>query len=261
MRLSLMIKWALAATLTLLVALLGSPLIPPAQAQSKSPHVQTDLVCSACHTISGWQEIKFDHNKTGFELDGRHAEQRCLDCHQVERFTQVSPACASCHVDLHQDALGADCSGCHDTQVWRPSNFVHDMTAFPLWGAHEAIACVQCHANETSYQFLAVAQSCFDCHAGDFGQVRAAVHLQASIDCETCHTQDQWRGGHNPAAFEIRFGPHEVSCGRCHKNSADYLSYTCADCHTFSLDEEEHRGLDPNDARCLDCHSEGEIED
>lgn len=115
--------------------------------------------------------------------------------------------------------------------------------------------------NEATFQFAAEPQNCLDCHASDFGRAIPTVHLQAAADCETCHTQDQWQGGHDPAAFEIRSGPHEVNCSRCHKNSSDYLSYSCADCHDYPLDEEEHRGIDPQDARCMDCHSENEIGD
>ena len=252
-----MIKIALA---TALLALFGAK-FPAAEAQSKSPHKKIDLSCDACHTTAGWQEIRFDHGQTHFPLDGRHAEQDCLTCHQVEDFSTASASCTSCHLDAHQGALGINCADCHGAEAWRPSSFAHDMTAFPLWGAHQAVACVQCHANETTYQVLEAAQTCFDCHADVFAQVPAAVHLQAGPDCETCHTQDQWQGGHNPAAIEIRFGPHEVSCGRCHKDGENYLSYTCADCHSFPLDEDEHRGLDPMDARCLDCHDNDVFDD
>lgn len=246
--------------ITAFLLCVGSPLVQPLQAQSKSPHNEMDMACSACHTTSGWQEIRFEHEKTGFVLSGQHARQNCLACHRIADFGQANPSCGSCHIDLHQGALDPECGQCHNAEAWYPADFVHDMTAFPLWGAHEAIDCVQCHANETSFQFAAEPESCFDCHVQDFARARAVVHLQAATDCETCHTQDQWQGGHNPADFEIRSGPHELNCERCHKRGDDFFSYTCADCHEFDLDEPEHRGIDPQDARCLDCHSEGEIE-
>ncbi|NKB68295.1 MAG: hypothetical protein GKR89_14630 [Candidatus Latescibacteria bacterium] len=241
--------------------ILGGGLVAPSYGQTQSPHQEMDLACSACHTTAGWRDIRFDHEETGFPLLDRHAEQGCLDCHRVEDFTLASPACSACHLDHHQGALEPQCGDCHDTVAWNPSAFVHDMTAFPLWGAHQAVDCVQCHANEVTFQFGQEAETCFDCHAVDFARPQAAVHLQAATDCETCHTQDQWRGGHDPAAFEIRFGPHEVSCSRCHKFGDDYMSYTCADCHEFPLDEEEHRGIDAQDARCMDCHTENEVGD
>ncbi|MBT7587850.1 MAG: hypothetical protein HN558_20215 [Gemmatimonadetes bacterium] len=246
--------------LTALLLATCSPFAQPCQAQSKSPHGKMDQSCNACHTTSGWKEIRFEHQQTGFPLAGQHALQHCLDCHQIDNLTLATPSCDNCHVDYHQAALGPECGQCHNAEAWYPSDFAHDMTAFPLWGAHEAIDCVQCHANEMTFQFAQEAQSCFDCHTQDFARARAVVHLQAAIDCETCHTQDQWQGGHNPADFEIRASPHEVNCNRCHKRGDDFLSYTCAECHEFSLNEEEHRGIDPLDARCLDCHSEGEIE-
>ena len=233
----------------------------PAHAQTQSPHEEVELACSACHTTSGWNEIRFDHDSTGFALAGRHADQACLDCHRVENFSLADADCASCHADYHRGALGEDCASCHAEDAWRPSTFVHDAAAFPLWGAHEAVSCSGCHADQATFQFLEPAQTCFDCHADDFANVRAAVHLRAGPDCETCHTQDHWSGGHDPAAIEIRYGPHEVSCGRCHKRGEDYTSYTCADCHKFPLREPEHRGLDPDDARCMDCHGRGDFDD
>lgn len=234
---------------------------PPAR-RSLSPHEAGVGECSSCHTTTGWTDIRFDHESTAFSLSAAHAEAACLDCHRVQRFDDRTADCAVCHDGVHQQALGPECADCHTDDDWQPAGlFSHDATAFPLWGAHGALDCVACHADERTFQFVEPAALCIDCHEAEFGQPAVSVHLTAGPDCETCHTLDGWSGGHDPMWFEIRSGPHEVDCARCHKRLPDYPSYTCAECHEFSLQEEEHRGIDPDDARCLDCHSPGEVED
>ena len=61
--------------------------------------------CRRCHGTEGWPIPRFDHDKTAFRLEGRHAEIACADCHKeverngkktvlykIERFE-----CADCH--------------------------------------------------------------------------------------------------------------------------------------------------------------------
>jgi len=230
--------------------------VPP-----RSPHGAIARACTDCHTTSSWRALRFDHSQTSFELRARHAEADCVACHRLDDFEAATSVCLSCHADGHEGALGPDCAVCHAEDDWRSPHFEHELTAFPLWGAHGAADCIQCHANEVTWQLAVRPQSCYDCHAVDFSRTRVAVHLTAGPDCETCHTLDQWQGGHDPIWFEIRSGNHEVGCGRCHKRVPDYASYTCNDCHEFSLEESEHFGIDPLDARCLDCHDRGGFDD
>jgi hypothetical protein len=226
----------------------------PALAAERSPHDPLEQPCTACHTTASWTETVFDHSATDFPLRGAHAGSSCLACHRVERFSQLGMACGQCHTDFHQAALGSDCALCHGEEAWVPNHFAHDATAFPLWGAHAATSCIECHVNETTFQFTSAPQTCFDCHETDFATSRTVVHQTAGPDCQTCHTQDTWRGGHDPMWMEIRGGHHEQSCQRCHKLGEDYASHTCVDCHKFSPQVPEHRGIDPLDARCKECH-------
>ena len=61
--------------------------------------------CTRCHSSYGWEAELFDHDKTEFPLEGRHAEIECIDCHKpnliegqeiieykIERFE-----CIDCH--------------------------------------------------------------------------------------------------------------------------------------------------------------------
>lgn len=209
-------------------------------ARTRSPHAALATPCAACHTTADWRQIHFDHDGTGFALEGRHAEVACLSCHRVDRFARGA-ACLGCHADHHASALGEDCERCHTTAAWRPATFDHESTAFPLWGAHLTVACIQCHADERTYQMTPQPETCYDCHEAAFGRAAVGVHLTAGPDCQTCHTLDRWQGGHDPMWFEIRSGRHEQPCGRCHKQAPDYTTYTCSDCHEFSQREERGR--------------------
>ncbi|HTO97445.1 MAG TPA: hypothetical protein VMK66_10420, partial [Myxococcales bacterium] len=48
-----------------------------AQAQGGSPrsaaaHAGAAARCESCHSTAGWTRVSFDHEKTGFALEGRH---------------------------------------------------------------------------------------------------------------------------------------------------------------------------------------------
>jgi len=38
--------------------------------------------CLRCHGYENWKAPKFDHNKTAFKLDGKHAKVACSGCHK-----------------------------------------------------------------------------------------------------------------------------------------------------------------------------------
>lgn len=61
--------------------------------------------CARCHGFERWPINNFDHDKTAFKLEGRHAEIECSACHKSiegngEIFTQYkfeSFECVACH--------------------------------------------------------------------------------------------------------------------------------------------------------------------
>lgn len=61
--------------------------------------------CTRCHGFDGWATVNFDHNKTRFKLEGRHAELACEKCHQPKEVDGVvlveyrmkSFECVVCH--------------------------------------------------------------------------------------------------------------------------------------------------------------------
>ena len=41
--------------------------------------------CGACHDASAWSKVTFDHGRTKFPLNGKHAGLPCSNCHQDPR--------------------------------------------------------------------------------------------------------------------------------------------------------------------------------
>ena len=95
--------------------------------------------CKDCHDEKGWKPApKFQHARTDFPLEGKHAEVKCVACHARERdahfsrsafpapssevFSRFKPvahaACTSCHKDPHQNRYGQNCQSCHTVEGW-----------------------------------------------------------------------------------------------------------------------------------------------
>jgi nitrate/TMAO reductase-like tetraheme cytochrome c subunit len=117
--------------------------------------------CEACHSTATWKRLtRFDHSATRFPLLGAHRGVECVDCHRppnLERtlrnvdYRAAPKQCSGCHADPHAGQFAArkevfDCSSCHDSARWKPSQFDHDRrTPFPLEGAHRRVPCADCH--------------------------------------------------------------------------------------------------------------------
>jgi predicted CXXCH cytochrome family protein len=61
--------------------------------------------CRSCHGVEKWKEVKFDHNRAAFKLDGKHAQVSCAGCHKkalvdgqyVVQYKFESFECIVCH--------------------------------------------------------------------------------------------------------------------------------------------------------------------
>lgn len=161
------------------------------------------LDCTRCHSTASWMGARFNHDLTGFALEGAHKGLDCASCHGGNQFGSAQADCVACHQDDYDattdpvhSTLGfsTDCSSCHDTRSWEGATFDHDAAFFPIYsGSHKDrwIACSDCHLNPMSYaQF-----SCLDCHAhsdqgrvtGDHDEVSGFVY--DSQACLGCHPQ------------------------------------------------------------------------
>lgn len=248
--------------------------------------------CHKCHLDHQGREFKmvnwgpggkrkFDHQKTGWPLKGKHADVECAKCHekrfikdedilvmlkkqpQRDTFLGTTKQCVGCHFDEHREQVDQKCESCHNEKAWKPApGFDHDKTKYPLEGQHKKVACKECHPTvrdeETaenafpapvSMSFLKYApldfKRCTDCHKdphdGKFGP-----------RCEGCHTVQGWRiikssaderAFHEKTRYPLR-GEHAfVMCRSCHG--------------PFPGKRAKFKGL-PFE-RCTDCHADGHL--
>lgn len=211
-------------------------------------HVQAgfDHSCQICHSTTTWSGAKFDHNTaTRFPLTGAHAAVACSQCHTSGRFAAAPTDCYSCHIkdfqatrnpDHKAGNFPTDCSICHTTVNWLNAKFDHNLTKFPLTGAHASVPCTSCHVSGAQYSVASTA--CQSCHLKDFTGAANPNHVAAGFpqDCSICHTTVQWKGAKFDHATMTKFpltGAHvNVSCADCHKNNVFAgLATACASCH------------------------------
>lgn len=204
--------------------------------------------CTTCHSPAGWnrgeKSAAFNHDKTAYPLRGRHASVACEKCHAPGKPRQVKSArCTDCHADAHagQFARRADqgrCEACHDVTAFSPARFSlddHQKTAYPLAGAHLAVACDACHrpggaettrpgvvrtaapgpARNARFKFPST--RCVDCHKDPHrGETE---RLTKQEGCEGCHRVDSWRQvsfDHGRTRFVLSGGHAKPACVACH---------------------------------------------
>jgi hypothetical protein len=200
--------------------------------------------CAACHSPEGWQPAKFDHNLSAFKLEGEHAKVKCEQCHVDNVFKGAPTDCYSCHQqdDEHNGEYGTDCGGCHTPNDWEDATFDHNLSDFPLTGAHVNATCEKCH---TGGQFNGLDSSCVSCHADpDF-------HAGAfNNDCASCHNTSNWL----PATFNLSHPEPQVdeegsgiyhggaTCRQCHPSTV--FQSDCTACHENGFEDGEGGGDD-----------------
>lgn len=228
--------------------------------------------CLDCHNFTAWTPATFDHDAQYFPIySGSHdgVWNDCIDCHMNNSdFSNVS--CINCHLNPETDdahmAVGGyiyednACFACHPTGE-SDILFDHNMTNFPLDGAHIDVDCISCHSNG----FEGTSTNCFDCHTMDFEGSINPDHQQLNIptDCISCHTTDpDW----TPASFAIHDeyyvleGAHAMianDCASCHNGDYNNTPNTCIGCHQMEYDEttEPNHEIVNFGTECLDCHN------
>lgn len=245
-----------------------------------SPHTASFPTesCSSCHVTTGWNEVpgqKFNHDRTGFKLRGKHADVKCDRCHKPQpgvpgrRLMKMAhDKCTDCHADHHQgDFLvkyNNDCARCHTVGGYKPSTFTlarHDESRFALKGAHAAVVCARCHnpsAGDRSV-FRFAQMTCESCHKDQHnGQFK---DLGGASSC-SCHTPDDWKAvtfDHSSTSFALAGKHTSVSCSGCHKpdGKSRVVVYrnapsTCEPCHN-----DPHAGQFAvgGGTNCTPCHT------
>jgi len=250
--------------------------------------------CASCHSEHNGENFAlirwnpspgaFDHSKTGYPLEGKHASLACARCHTAahiapaERaaisikdlnrtYLGVSRACVTCHVDKHQGRLGQNCQQCHGFNDWKSlsvplTQFDHSRTRYPLTGLHQQVACQKCHLPGTDGKPKYVGltfSTCSSCHTDPH-------HGTFAGSCQSCHNTGGWkrvsaalvseRFDHAKTKFPL-LGKHvEVRCDQCHAGG-DFRKpvafQKCSDCH-----QDAHQGQFVKRAdkgECSSCHN------
>lgn len=257
--------------------------------------------CTQCHSdhhdlevpLIRWQPDRdtFDHEATGYLLEGKHGELSCDECHSTKHVLAtdileranalgrpqflddthlgLGTACADCHEDVHQGEFEEQaCQDCHTQDRWTD---VHDrfdhasQTQYALEGAHAQVACEKCHTEswpasdgQVVHKFTGLKYDrCTRCHEdehrGAFGQ-----------DCLECHTMKNFKTikgagfDHDGTRFALRGRHRVIECASCHTQDGQFKAFAsfdeCMDCH-----EDTHRGRFAEDngrTQCETCHHE-----
>ncbi|HUC29729.1 MAG TPA: hypothetical protein VMR80_09105 [Candidatus Acidoferrum sp.] len=226
--------------------------------------------CESCHSTVGWKKIslqgvneRFDHSKTKYPLEGKHATVDCAQCHANGDFKKplVFGKCSDCHKpDPHNGQFakrhgGGECFPCHAVQGWKPSTFgvkEHATSAYPLQGGHARVACDKCHIPKGKDTLFKVKfDKCTNCHTDQHaGQFVGAPYFNA---CDRCHNLEGYKPStftltnHKQTRFVLTGGHVAVPCADCHKESTEFQpkpsaiyrwkNLDCTSCH-----EDVHKG-------------------
>ncbi len=221
--------------------------------------------CSECHATEQWVPATFDHNLTEFPLTGAHTDLECVLCH-VEGYTGTSPDCWSCHEDDYAGAADPDhaanafsttCSECHGTEQWVPATFDHNLTEFPLTGAHTNLECALCHVDG----YTGTSPDCWSCHEDDYAGAADPDHAANtfSTTCNECHGTEQWVPAtfdHSLTEFPLTGAHAALECALCHADGYIGTSSECWSCH----EDDYTATTDPDHATnafstvCSECH-------
>ena len=215
------------------------------------------LNCTKCHTLG-----------KGI------AEEKCLSCHKLlnhrikngqgyhASFEVKGKICISCHSDHHGRTF--------DIIRFDEQAFEHDLTGYPLKGAHAQIDCKSCHnpdfilneeIRDKEFTFLGLDTECISCHSDNHKGT-------LSPNCSECHGYEAFKPAtefsHDHTNFPL-IGKHkEIDCIECHRVEADQgnmfqhfagiLFTNCSDCH-----DDVHNGRFGQ--KCTECHTEESFQD
>jgi hypothetical protein len=223
----------------------------------------------------------FEHQRTGWALEGAHRFQQCETCHNkkykqthLTTFLGLRSECTTCHgkgmkpglkgfMNPHEftDPKMSECTICHTFDNRKVPNvgatkFDHDKTAFPLSGHHTKNACTACHQKDLK-QFKITDRSFKDCSGCHKDSHRSVI--SASRKCQQCHqTKIKFQNTKFDHGKETRFALHgrhgKNKCADCHKvdSPPEKPKMTCSPvCH-----KDVHQGRFGKET-CDGCHPDG----
>lgn len=229
--------------------------------------------CAKCHQEVGFKKIKvdgFDHDKTQFPLEGKHADVSCNQCHKNGNSWVLTKfkRCIDCHDDFHKGEFTETkrperCEDCHTVEGYIPAYFgvlEHNKTDFPLKEAHLATPCAACHVKSVNSRketfkrkFTFASTDCVACHEDPHR--KQVDKYQAKSGCLSCHSGASWsdmKFDHDLTGYELNGRHQQVGCRDCHSDAFPFRTKSginlkipdfskrktqCFECH-----EDQHRG-------------------
>jgi hypothetical protein len=223
--------------------------------------------CQLCHhaAFGTWTQTTYEHPGS-FPLIGAHRPLDCVSCH-ANGFEGTPKTCLGCHELDYRGAadpdhiaggFGTTCETCHSVSAWRPAMYDHNLTGFPLTGAHFGVNCISCHANG----YVGTPTLCVACHQTDYDNSTNPDHVAASFPtgCETCHSTSAWVPSdydHNLTGFPLTGKHFTLSCSACHAAVYVGTPALCVACHQSTYDntsDPDHLAANfPTE--CESCHT------
>jgi hypothetical protein len=180
----------------------------------------------------------------------------------------LNKECYSCHKTNYEavrnpDHLGQNfnknCLICHNINAWKPTQYNHALTAFPLTGKHIGVNCNLCH---TSGTYAGTPKECVSCHRSKYDATTNPNHISAKFPttCAVCHSTSGWLPGvfdHNQTTFPL-IGKHtSATCLNCHSTGYTGTSKLCYSCHKPKYDATTNPNhvLAKIPTTCETCHT------
>lgn len=219
------------------------------------------LLNSSVAATTGNQATEFNHDQTGFLLNGAHQRLRCDSCHAKGVFKGTPRRCQYCHSQSSKLATikkssnhiqsTNNCDDCHTEVTWTSVRVDHSAVIGSCVTCHNGTKgqgkpanhvqshdrCDSCHRTITwspaFFDHDNVTGSCFNCHNGSTATGKHPQHIQSSNQCDDCHRTTAWR----PAGFD--HSNVTGACSTCHNGTtatgkpAQHIqsSNICEDCH------------------------------
>lgn len=163
-------------------------------------HARVPRECAHCHSEHHGASYSlvhldiesFDHAETGWPLNEKHAQLKCIACHAEDSYLLDKTRCINCHFDVHLGQLGDRCDQCHGEESFKVIAYQHKESEKSPKGKHLDLLCHDCHTMEyaeypsekgLAIRYKGVDFTCNRCHEdphdGEYGK-----------DCSECHEQD-----------------------------------------------------------------------
>lgn len=123
--------------------------------------------CEMCHQTVSWDlsNWRYQHQTMLFPLVGAHTTLDCNACHGNEMTLlkgHLTTDCLDCHENVYTIEVNTadhpevtECSICHNTRAWFPTEMAHHDRFFPIYsGEHRGkwSSCnAECHIDQTDY--------------------------------------------------------------------------------------------------------------